>query len=599
VSNALVPAAHDDERAPCASRRHAGLAPALIPAFTIVAGLALLSPGSTLSAQPLEGYVWPLSAAPQQTLDFYVSGDGNPEVEFLRHMGDANPQSMGRTSFEPSVQRTVAEPWRYGAGWSRSFSYTIPAGWPSGIYSARLSTSGSVDFHIVFIVRPAPGAVSNLAVIANVNTWLAYNRWGGSGKYDEDLKPARVSFLRPSPNTSPVGTGMNHLTRAELWVLGWLESQGRRPDVYTDLDFHNGLLDGHGYDTLVLSTHPEYWSRAMYQRLRSFLDGGGSLLYLGGNGIYENAEYSDDQTGMIFRAGVEGGPRSDALFRRLDPPMPERALLGVATERCGVGSPHTLGDRCSKDVHGGYEVLQSDHPFFAGVATQGEVIGEAGTNIFGDPDVAGGQASAWEVDTATGPGASGIPCDCGIDDVPVPAEACSAISNRIALMEETIDALENGPQGSAPSGEPLSTPTIEDLKSQLALARPELDACRAAQGLPQGITVLARGRNWCENGVLREATTPLDATKRFECVGGRWQGAEMVVYNHQGGGLVFSVGSMTFGGSLVSDGRLQAVVLRVLEEAARRGGDRATAASGGGAPRARPVGRSGVTRAHP
>jgi len=60
----------------------------------------------------------------------------------------------------------------------------------------------------------------------------------------------------------------------------------------------------------------------MYDHLQSFLARGGSLLYLGGNGIYESANYTSDQTGMIFRAGVEGGPREAACFACSRPPSP-------------------------------------------------------------------------------------------------------------------------------------------------------------------------------------------------------------------------------------------------------------------------------------
>lgn len=151
--------------------------------------------------------------------------------------------------------------------------------------------------------------------------------------------PRGSAFLRPNPGASPVD-GALHLTRGELWILGWLEDEGHKPDVYTDIDFHNGSVLS-GYKALVLSTHPEYWSVRMYENLQTFLASGGSVLYLGGNGIYESGEYTTDQTGMVFRAGVEDGPRASALFRRLTPPKPERAVLGVATEQCGViGAPY-------------------------------------------------------------------------------------------------------------------------------------------------------------------------------------------------------------------------------------------------------------------
>src|SRR5262249_36156642 len=145
---------------------------------------------------------------------------------------------MGSTTFSPTTQRLPDKPWRNGAGWATSFTKTIPADWPSGIYSARVHSSSSApDYSIVFIVKPAPAAQSRVAVLANANTWLAYNGWGGKGKY---TGAAVTSFLRPHPDTSPLGEGFanHHQTRAELWILTWLEDNGFQPDVYTDIDFH-------------------------------------------------------------------------------------------------------------------------------------------------------------------------------------------------------------------------------------------------------------------------------------------------------------------------------------------------------------------------
>jgi hypothetical protein len=106
-----------------------------------------------------------------------------------------------------------------------------------------------------------------------------------------------------------------HLTRGELWILGWLEGQGHSPDVLTDVDFHDDGCDPGQYPLLVVGTHPEYWTPRMYDRLASYLDAGGSLAYLGGNGLFETGEYDDDRTAMVFRLGIEGGAREAALFR--------------------------------------------------------------------------------------------------------------------------------------------------------------------------------------------------------------------------------------------------------------------------------------------
>jgi hypothetical protein len=217
--------------------------------------------------------------------------------------------------------------------------------------------------------------------------------------------------------------------------------------VYTDLDFHNGFNVG-TYKSLVLNTHPEYWTIQMYTNLQTYLTlDGGSLFYLGGNGVYEVAEYVNNQTGMIYLAGVENGPREAALFRNLSPPKTERALLGVGYEAAlfGMWAP--------------FQVLQAEHPFFQGTGlSNGQAFGGTGLN--------GGGASGWEVDIV-GPGS------------------------------------------------------------------------------PAGLRVLARGLN----------------------SSGAFNGSDMIYYLPPGGGIVFSVGSISFGGSLVVDGTLQQILRNALTEA--------------------------------
>jgi len=259
-----------------------------------------------------------------------------------------------------------------------------------------------------------------------------------------------------------------HLTRGELWILGWLESQGIQPDVYTDLDFHNDGLDAGQYACLVFGTHPEYWTEQMYDNLVGYLDAGGSLVYLGGNGVFEIGAPDNDQKEMVFRLGVEGGPRELALFRTRG--KPELAVLGVATERCSVdGSP--------------FLVRAAGHDLFAGTGvSDGDVFGDAGFNIgFGN-----GKASAWEVDTSRGPGATGIP-----------APGC-------LLNPEPV------------------TPSV----------------------LPAGLVVLAVG---APDGV--------------------GPGAEITFYDHPGGGFVLCAGSLTVGGSLVTDAVLSGLVRNALTRA--------------------------------
>jgi hypothetical protein len=415
-----------------------------------------------------KGYCWPLSAAPGEEIDFKISGKGAFGITWFRHKANRFGLSslpMGTTNCVTRIQPVLDDVKRYGCGWTTSVKLRIPNNWPSGIYSAYCSNALS-NFYITFIVKPAPNRRSGVAVLANVNTWLAYN------DYDKYNGRSHLSFLKPHANTRPLwdpGADLYfHLTAAELWILGFLEDQGYQPDVYTDLDFHNDV-DLHDSPCLIFGTHPEYWSMGMYQKLQRYLGDGGSLLYLGGNGVYEVTEYIDDQTGMVFLGGVEGGDRAEVLFRRLNPPMPERAVLGVATEHCGATAAPYLARRV-------------DHPFFVGTGLiNGSPFGTNGSNPLYPA------ACGLEVDSSDGPGAIAIPFGCG------------------TLLTVTVPP---GP------------------------------------GLPARLMVLATEQD-------------PDYTR----------GADMTYYPHPGGGFVFSVGSISFGGSLVVDSSLQQILRNALAEA--------------------------------
>jgi FG-GAP-like repeat len=359
-----------------------------------------------------EGYAWPMSASPGETIEFKVSGLANPTVNFFRHKAGAGPLeniSKGHAiNFVPSVQAVQAHSWAKGAGWKRSFRLTVPQGWDSGIYSARLTSSTrGTHSHVPFVVKPDRAQESDVAMVLSINTWLAYNSWGGRSKYTVPTA-AFTSFQRPAPGTDPVleDDTTYSMTRGELWILGWLEDNHYHPHVYTDLDFHKGLIVGphknlpigphealpKKYRKLVIGTHSEYWSLQMWDKLSDFLDSGGSLVYLGGNAIYEVGTYYEDYTGMVFFGGHDGEEnRLPYLFRNPPQGKPETLLLGVATTDTSVpGKP--------------YKVLKAEHPLFKypedTKLKNGDIFGDSGLNTGKEGLNPNGKASAWETDTS-------------------------------------------------------------------------------------------------------------------------------------------------------------------------------------------------------
>jgi len=136
------------------------------------------------------------------------------------------------------------------------------------------------------------------------------------------------------------------------------------------------------YKALIAHTHPEYWTSEMRDRLEDFLDQGGTLLYLAGNGLFERVEYDGEK--MILRDGNPDNPRERFWFRNVDPPRPERAILGVAYEQ-----DNWSGDRSD---YAPFAVMMDSHRFFQGTGLRnGDIIGQNGRN---------GAASGWEMDSS-------------------------------------------------------------------------------------------------------------------------------------------------------------------------------------------------------
>jgi hypothetical protein len=281
------------------------------------------------------------------------------------------------------------------------------------------------DFYVVFIVRPASalnhfssGRRDRFAFLASTNTWNAYNAWGGKSQYGDPNNSTELSFERPNPQTRPCppyievapagGDPLGQLSydsttrstvRADLWILTWLEDSGYEVDVFTDTDFHASAFDPAEYAGLILGTHPEYWTATMRDRLDVYLSGEGRLVYLGGNGLYEQNDYSADLRLVLFRRG------DPARLKRWvfdDYGRPQRPVLGVGY----------AADSWCEDVTG-YRTRAPMHRFLRNTGlAYGDAFGESGltgTKANG----LNGKACGWEMDTSkTDDGGGPPPANC-------------------------------------------------------------------------------------------------------------------------------------------------------------------------------------------
>jgi N,N-dimethylformamidase len=212
------------------------------------------------------------------------------------------------------------------ARWEPSLEFCIPEDLPSAVYAVRVATDKGED-EIPFFVRPTRGrTTADVVVVIPTLSYLAYGNehasWANPipstpgldqildavGERDRYVAEQRLksiyerhtdgsgvaysSRLRPILNMRadygmPLLLGGPHQFPADIELLEWLDRRRIAYDVVTDEDLHHdGEAALAGYRVLITGSHPEYWSEPMLDGLELWLDRGGRMMYLGGNGFY-------------------------------------------------------------------------------------------------------------------------------------------------------------------------------------------------------------------------------------------------------------------------------------------------------------------------
>jgi N,N-dimethylformamidase len=185
-----------------------------------------------------------------------------------------------------------------------------------------------------------------------------YNRHrDGSGIcYSSRLRP--VLTMRPRYLTflDARGSGLRHYP-ADTHLLDWLEVHGIAYDVVTDEDVEaEGAALLAPYATVLTGSHPEYHTARTLDAHAGYLEGGGRLAYLGGNGFYWRIATSPAVPGVIEVRRAEGGIRAwDAqtgeyyhaldgayggLWRRNGRPPQRLVAVGFSAQGLFEGAPY-------------------------------------------------------------------------------------------------------------------------------------------------------------------------------------------------------------------------------------------------------------------
>jgi N,N-dimethylformamidase len=250
----------------------------------------------------------------------------------------------------------------YDLGWETSVDVILPADISSGPYALHVSCgdsdeSATREDYLAFFVRPpraarARGKRPKVAFLAPTASYLAYANHGehitargaelqmnrllhfghadvylydhpelGGSLYDCHADGSGVCYssrLRPVLNLSPryhswLGGHGSALYQynADTHLFDWLAHKGVEYDVITDEDLHEeGYRLIEPYRVIITGTHPEYHSTPMWDAMKVWIDRGGRLMYMGGDGWYWRIAFHKTLPGVIEVRRAEDGIRT-------------------------------------------------------------------------------------------------------------------------------------------------------------------------------------------------------------------------------------------------------------------------------------------------
>ncbi|MBS1842985.1 MAG: N,N-dimethylformamidase [Actinobacteria bacterium] len=211
--------------------------------------------------------------------------------------------------------------------WPVATEIEVPVDARSGAYACRLRADGEEDFVPVFVPPAKRAPKAKTAFLIPTFTYMAYSNFDTSwAPVEEFTGHTRLEAVEPTDlwvaehhevglslyDTHSDGSGIHHVTHlrpmvtirptyrwwmsggggwtfnGDMYLIDWLEAEGREYDVITDHDLHEeGIALLEDYSCVLTGMHPEYYSPVMLDAVDEYVHRrGGNLMYLGGNGFY-------------------------------------------------------------------------------------------------------------------------------------------------------------------------------------------------------------------------------------------------------------------------------------------------------------------------
>jgi hypothetical protein len=240
-------------------------------------------------------------------------------------------------------------------------SLTVPThDWPEGSYLLRLDAENGAQRFVPVTVRSA--STAGKTVIKNgVETWQAYNTWGGYDLYngpggvaDYSNRSLAVSLDRPYD-----ANGAYMFLYHERKTIELAERSGL-PLAYVtsmDIDADPHLLDG--AHALFTPGHDEYWTPQERAHVTAARDAGMNIAFMGANTLFRRTRMASTRLGqgrlvICYKTSYLQDPmygKNNALvtsdWREPPVPDPESSLTGTLYESNPVTADYVVASPSS------------------------------------------------------------------------------------------------------------------------------------------------------------------------------------------------------------------------------------------------------------
>jgi hypothetical protein len=235
--------------------------------------------------------------------------------------------------------------------------------WPPGAYLVKLDADSGAQRYVPVTVR-SPSCAGKVVLKSCVQTWQAYNTWGGYDLYKGPTGAYADRSLVVSLDRPYAGNGAGMFLTYERNVVKLAEyltmKAGGLDLAYVtsmDIDADPHLLDG--ASALVSMGHDEYWTPRERANVTAARDRGVNLAFLGANALFrrtrlEPAALGDARAVACYKTDYRADPvygkdpaQVTSDWRDQPNPDPESSLIGTLYEGYPVDAPFVVSSSSS------------------------------------------------------------------------------------------------------------------------------------------------------------------------------------------------------------------------------------------------------------